>query len=275
MAGRQRLPARGAAHAATDVTRRARFGVAVLAGLLLGCAAPPLADARRSGFDEMGESTRALQRDDAANPAMLWVQGGQLAWARAPAASSRACASCHGDGTALAGVAARYPAWDEGLARPVTLRHRINLCRERHQGQAPWPAEAEDLIGLEAWLGLKSRGQPITPPTDPRLAPHRAAGEALFRARIGQLELSCAQCHDERAGGLLGGTRIPQGHVTGYPIYRLEWQGMGSLGRRLRNCMTGVRAEPLAHGSLEMTQLELYLATRAMGMAVETPAVRP
>jgi sulfur-oxidizing protein SoxA len=50
---------------------------------------------------------------------------------------------------------------------------------------------------------------------------------------------------------------------------------MGSLGRRLRNCMTGVRAEPLAHGSVEMAELELHLAARAMGMKVETPAVRP
>jgi hypothetical protein len=67
----------------------------------------------------------------------------------------------------------------------------------------------------------------------------------------------------------------PQGQATGYPIYRLEWQAPGSLARRIRNCMTGVRAEPLVAGSVEMVELELHLASRAMGMAVETPAVRP
>jgi sulfur-oxidizing protein SoxA len=73
----------------------------------------------------------------------------------------------------------------------------------------------------------------------------------------------------------LAGSTIPQGHPTGYPLYRLEWQGMGSLQRRLRNCMTGVRAEPFAPGADEFTALELYLMQRAAGMPLETPAVRP
>ena len=64
-------------------------------------------------------------------------------------------------------------------------------------------------------------------------------------------------------------------HPTGYQIYRLEWQGMGGLQRRLRNCMTAVRAEPFAYGSDEYTALELYLMQRAAGMALEAPAVRP
>ena len=244
-----------------------RVVAAALALLCLAGAGP----AKRSGFEDMGAATQAMQRDDAVNPAMLWVQGGEQLWTRSP----RSCASCHGAPSALKGVAARYPTWDETLARPVNLSHRINLCRERHQGLPPWPAEHEDLLSLEALVGLQSRGQPIAPPADPRLAPHRARGEALFVQRIGQLQLSCAQCHDERAGGRLAASIIPQGHATGYPIYRLEWQGVGSLARRIRGCMTGVRAEPLAAHSLALAELELHLATRAMGMAVETPAVRP
>ena len=68
---------------------------------------------------------------------------------------------------------------------------------------------------------------------------------------------------------------IPQGHPTGYPIYRLEWRGMGSLQRRLRGCLTGVRAEPFAADSDEFTALELFLMQRAAGMPVEAPTVRP
>ena len=175
----------------------------------------------------------------------------------------------------MRGVAVRYPAWDEPLRRPVNLATRINLCRERHQGQAPLPAEHADLLALEGFVGLQSRGMPIAPPQDARLAPFLARGEALYHERMGQLDLSCAQCHDERAGGKLAAALIPQGQATGYPIYRLEWQGMGSLGRRLRGCMGGVRAEPFASNSVEMTELELVLARRAMGMKLETPAVRP
>jgi sulfur-oxidizing protein SoxA len=77
------------------------------------------------------------------------------------------------------------------------------------------------------------------------------------------------------AGGRLAGVTIPQGQANGYPLYRLEWQDLGSLSRRIRNCMTGVRAQPLPAHSVEMVELELHLATRALGMAVETPAVRP
>lgn len=251
-----------------------RLATCWIAALLLGCAAPAAQDTRRSGFDEMGASTQAMQRDDAGNPAMLWVQDGEQLWRAAPG-NARSCASCHGEPASLRGVAARYPAWDDVLRRPLNLATRINACRERHQAQRAWPAEHQELLSLEALVGLQSRGQPIAPPDDSRLLPHRARGEALYRQRIGQLELSCAQCHDERAGGRLGAALIPQGHATGYPLYRLEWQALGSLGRRLRNCMTGVRAEPVAYGSEEMAQLELYLAARAAGMPLETPAVRP
>ena len=249
--------------------------LAAVAVLLLGCAAKVAVDTRRSGFDDMGAATQAMQRDDSMNPAMLFVLEGEQLWRRAPSSSARSCASCHGEPGAMKGVAARYPAWDAPLARPVNLGTRINLCRERHQGQPALAAEHPELLALEGMVGMQSRGMPIQPPRDAQLQPHLARGEAIYRQRIGQLELSCAQCHDERAGGKLGSALIPQGHPTGYPIYRLEWQGMGSLGRRLRGCMTGVRAEPFAIHGADMADLELYLASRAMGMKLETPAVRP
>ena len=251
----------------------------VLAAVLAGCTAhapvPVTEPIRRSGFDDMSPSVQAMQRDDAANPAMLWTQAGMQLWNTAPSAQSKACFACHGEVSSLRGVAARYPGWDATLGRPVNLGVRINQCRQRHQGQPPWPAEHTDRLALEAVIGLQSRGLPMAPPDDPRLDPFRARGAALFQQRIGQLDMSCATCHDQLAGGRLGGVTIPQGQANGYPIYRLEWQGMGSLARRIRNCMTGVRAQPLVADGLEMVELELHLAKRALGMKVETPAVRP
>jgi sulfur-oxidizing protein SoxA len=246
--------------------------------VLLGCTAAPPSSAplqQRSGFSDMGAAVQAMQRDEEANPAMLWVQEGRELWVKAPSAQSKACFACHGDVAGLRGVAARYPAWDEPLRRPVNLGTRINVCRQRHQGLTPWPAEHQQLLALEALVGLQSRGLPIAPAFDRPLEPFRERGAALFQQRIGQLDMSCATCHDKLVGGKLAGIQIPQGQATGYPLYRLEWQTMGSLGRRIRNCMTGVRAEPLAANSVEMVQIELHLATRAMGMPVETPAVRP
>ncbi|MEO7151372.1 MAG: sulfur oxidation c-type cytochrome SoxA [Burkholderiaceae bacterium] len=235
-----------------------------------------LADPRRSGYLDMSPALQAMQHDATQHPGLLWVADGAALWSHAPA-SGPACAGCHGAGAAdtLRDVAARYPAWDAGLARPVDLGQRINLCRERHQRAAPWTFESQELLALESYVAHAARGLPVTPPDDPRLLPYRVRGEALHRQRLGQLDLSCAQCHDERAGGRLGGSVIPQGRSVGYPTYRLEWQGLGSLQRRLRNCMTGVRAEPFAYGSTQMIELELYLAWRDRGMGMETPSVRP
>jgi sulfur-oxidizing protein SoxA len=68
---------------------------------------------------------------------------------------------------------------------------------------------------------------------------------------------------------------VTQALPTGYPIYRLEWQSVGSLQRRLRNCITGMRALNYDFGAPELVELELYLMSRARGMPIETPAVRP
>jgi len=233
-------------------------------------------DARRSGYDFMTPELRAMQDDDGANPALLWVRDGEAAWNRPAGASGASCSRCHGEAsTSMRGVAAQYPAFDAVTGRPLDLGARINACRERHQGEPAFARESDALLALEAWVAFQSRGLPIAPPADPRLEAWRARGERLYRTRMGQLDFACAQCHDAHAGQRLGGSTIPQAHPTGYPIYRLEWQGVGSLERRLRGCLSGVRAEPFAPGSEDMVALELYLAQRAAGMRVETPAVRP
>jgi sulfur-oxidizing protein SoxA len=116
---------------------------------------------------------------------------------------------------------------------------------------------------------------PIEESHDERLKPFLEAGRRLFIERQGQINLSCAQCHDDNWGKHLASSLIPQGHPTGYPLYRLEWQSLGSLQRRLRNCMIGMRAEPFAYGAPEHVNLELFLKWRARGLTVETPAVRP
>ncbi|MDP3139487.1 MAG: sulfur oxidation c-type cytochrome SoxA [Burkholderiaceae bacterium] len=222
----------------------------------------------------MSASTRAMQADDSANPAMLWVKEGEALWRTPDSRNARACIGCHAQASSsMRGVAARYPAFDAVQGRAINLGQRIQWCRQNHQGAPPLSGEA--LTGLEAYIALQSRGMPIAPPTDARLAPLRARGQALFNLRMGQLDLSCAQCHDANAGRSLGGSLIPQAHPTGYPLYRLEWQGMGSLQRRLRACMSGVRAQPYDFNTEELLALEAYLMQRARGMTMDAPAVRP
>jgi sulfur-oxidizing protein SoxA len=252
------------------------WAAALLALAAAAAAAPPLPDGRLSGFEFMGESTQAMQRDDASNPGMLWVLEGEAAWSHQVGADRRSCAGCHGDARqSMRGVAARYPAFDAALQRPVDLRQRIAGCRQKLQPQSIAPGDTPQALALEAYVAFQSRGLPISPPVDARLEPARERGRQWFEQRLGQLDLACSDCHDAQAGRRLGGSPIPQAHPTGYPIYRLEWQGLGSLQRRLRTCMSGVRAEPFAWDAPQWIELELFLAWRARGMPLESPAVRP
>lgn len=249
--------------------------------LLLGLSLPAAAtgsheDARRSGLDFMSPATQAMQRDDTLNPALLWVKQGQALWQDDANATMPSCASCHGAAPeAMRGVATRYPAWDEALQRPLNLAQRINQCRVRHQKTSALQFESQALLSLETWVAFQSRGLALAPDTDPRLSASIARGGQRYRQRMGQLDLSCAQCHDQRAGQRLGGSVIPQAQVGNYPVYRLEWQTLGSLQRRLRNCMNGVRAQLYPLGATELVELELYLVNRSRGMPLEAPGVRP
>lgn len=231
---------------------------------------------KRSGFEFMSPQTQAMQLDEASNPGMLWVAGGERLWSQAQGRAGKSCASCHDDATtSMRGVAARYPAFDEETKRPIDLMGRIEQCREKRQSAAPLDYQSDDLLSLAAYVAYQSRGMPIAPATDPRLQPFREKGRAWFDRPLGQLQLSCAACHDDRWGARLGGSVMPQGHPTGYPLYRLEWQSLGSLQRRLRGCLVGVRAEPFDFGAPEYVDIELFLMERARGLKMDAPAVRP
>jgi L-cysteine S-thiosulfotransferase len=254
----------------------------IIAAVLLMAAASSLpateipTGERRSGFSFMTPDTQAMQNDDTANPGMLGVLDGEALWKAKAGAAGKACADCHGDAaTSMKGVAARYPAFDKGLGRPVDLEQRINLCRTQNQQTTPLAYESRDLLALTAFVAEQSRGIAIETGTDPQLAPFIAKGRELFMQRQGQLNLACTNCHDDNWDKRLAGSAITQAHPTGYPLYRLEWQSLGSLQRRLRSCISGIRAQAYDYGAPELVELELYLMSRARGMPIETPAVRP
>lgn len=214
----------------------------------------PLSE-RKSGTEFMSRETRAMQDDAVTGPAVLTLLDGEALWGKL------GCAACH---TNMKGVAARYPAMVGG--KLTTLEQQV-----RHKNPE-LAYESHELLALTAFVAKQSRGMPIQVS---EIKSHLETGGAFFHKRQGQLNLACANCHDDNWGKKLAGTPIPQAHPTGYPIYRLEWQSVGSITRRFRNCLTGMRAELLPHGAPELVDLELYLMWRARGMKMEAPAVRP
>lgn len=257
--------------------RTVAIAVLLVAGLAMRSLAGDIPPAQRqSGFSFMSPATQAMQNDDSANPGMLWALDGEALWNDKAGPAGKACADCHQDArSSMRGVAARYPRFDAVSNEPVNLEQRINLCRTRHQLATPLAYESRALLALTTFTALQSRGMAIAPDDDARLQPHRAAGAGLFNLRQGQFNLSCANCHNDNWDKHLAGSAITQAQPTGYPLYRLEWQSSGSLQRRLRACMTGIRAQSFDYGARELVELELYLMSRAAGMPLETPAVRP
>jgi len=236
---------------------------------------PIAKNALKQGSEFSSAEVRVMQADDFENPGMLWVTRGERLWREAPAGATKSCAGCHGAAQeSMKGVATRYPKTDPGAARLVNIAGRVNLCRERHQNVQPLPHESEALLALTAYVTYQSRGMPLSVTIDSQNAAAFERGRERYYRRLGQMNLSCAQCHDRNWGRTLIHETVSQGHPTGWPGYRLEWQTFGSLQRRLRACYSGVRAEMPDYGARELIELELYLAWRAEGLPIEAPGVR-
>ncbi len=236
---------------------------------LLLVAATAGAQEIRPPRDFLSPELRAQQEDPSRHPAWLWVEDGEALWRQ----GDRSCQSCHGDIATMRGVAARYPAVAADGAL-LNLEGRIERCRVEHQGEAAFGYESEPLLSLTAAIAAQSRGLPMSVATDGAAAPFLEAGRRFYETRQGQLNLACYQCHDDNAGRRLRGDVISNGLPTGYPAYRLDWNTLGSLHRRLRACSLGVRATQLPLGSPDYLALELYIASRANGLPMEAPGLR-
>ena len=256
--------------------RRARLALAaaaLAAGLALAQERAIPAGELKSGSAFLGSDLRALQNDDFANPGMLWVERGEKLWSEPAGRKALACASCHKE-TSMRGIVASYPKIDNASGKLVNLEERINLCRTGRVAAEPLRYESEELLALTAYVARQSLGLPIAARIDGAARAHFEAGRAAYHLRRGQMNLSCAHCHDAQWGKRLLSETISQGHPNAYPAYRMEWQTMGSLQRRMRACLSGIRAEMLPYGSQEYLDLELFLAWRAQGLPIETPGVR-
>ncbi|GGD41922.1 sulfur oxidation c-type cytochrome SoxA [Sinisalibacter lacisalsi] len=249
----------------------------LLAALAAGCLAAPAANAEelRSGYTYMEPATQALQDDDFLNPGFFLVEEGLALWQQPMGAEGLSCADCHGPvEEAMRGVAARYPLFAPEAGRVLNLDLQIQ-SEVADRMQAPALAyDSPEILALTALISLQSRGMEMRPEITPQARPVLERGRALYETRRGQLNLSCAQCHDDNAGLRLRGDVISQGHVNAFPIYRLTWGEPGSRHRMFEWCMKSIRAEPFDRGSEDFVALELFLAERGAGLEIEAPGVR-
>lgn len=229
---------------------------------------------KRSGYTYAQPETRAMQDDEFENPGFLLLDTATTLWDTPDGAAGKACSGCHGDVESMEGVGTRYPVYHEPSGKMMNLEQRINQCRSEQMQAEPWKWESEELLGMTVLVKHQSRDLPMNVAIDGPAAEFYEKGKAFYYERRGQLDLACANCHEDNAGMQLRANLLSQGQPNGFPTYRLKWQKVGSLHRRLKGCNDQVRAEPFKPGSDEYVNLELFISHRANGLPVETPAVR-
>lgn len=264
----------------TFSTRRsfAMLAVAAATGLATGpgnVAASQRSPAPVSGYGSQMPETREIQDDDDQNPGFLWVDYGAELWEERAAESGKACASCHGQAEeTMRGVGASYPKFDASSGKLINLEQRINRCRRENQQGAEWPWETRELLAMTAFIRHQSRGMPISIDIEGPAKPFFESGRAYFYQRMGQMDMSCAQCHEKHVGKHLRSDLLTQAQINGWPVYSLGYTRVVSTHEIFRHCNQKIRAQELEFGAEEYVNLELYMNWRGNGLAIETPAVR-
>jgi sulfur-oxidizing protein SoxA len=228
----------------------------------------------RSGWTFRSQETQAMQADDFDNPGMLGVESAIAMFNTEMGSEGKSCASCHENPEGLRGVRATYPKWDEEHGQVQTVEMQVNECLTERMGAEEWKYTSGDMTNMSALISSVSRGLPVNVAIDGPAQSVWEQGKEIYYTRFGQLELSCANCHEDNYDNMIRADHLSQGQTNGFPTYRLKWGGLGSIHRRFSGCMKNIRATPFKRGSDEFIALELYLASRGAGLSVETPAVR-
>ena len=227
-----------------------------------------------SGWAFRTEETRELQMDDFLNPAFIFVDQAREVWETVEGAAGESCASCHGAPEDMAGVRPVYPRWNEEAGEVRTLAMQVNACRTERMEADAWGYTSGDMVNMEALLSSVSRGMPVNVAIDGPVAETWEMGREIYYTRFGQLDLSCASCHEQNYGNYIRADYLSQGHINGFPTYRLKNARLNATHSRFAGCVRDTRAQTFSSGSPEFVALELYLASRGNGLSVEGPSVR-
>jgi len=232
-------------------------------------------DEINSGWLYRKDETQLLQMDDFDNPGMIFVDLAQDAWNAVDGSEEKSCASCHDNvEDTMKGVRAVYPKWNETAGEVRTLAHQINDCRENQMGAEKWKYTGGKMTAMEALISVQSRGMPVDVAIDGPAQSTWEQGKEMYYSRTGQLELSCANCHEENFGNMIRADHLSQGQINGFPVYRLKNAKLNNAHARFKGCVRDTRAETYKPGSPDFVALELYVASRGNGLSVEAPSVR-
>jgi sulfur-oxidizing protein SoxA len=225
-----------------------------------------------SGWKYRSTETQAMQLDDFDNPSFVFVDQAIDEYSKVDGSEGKACVTCHENVEDFAGLRPTLPRV-EG-SELVSMENLINNCRTERMGAEPWKWSGGKMTGMTALVGLQSRGLPMSVAIDGAAAPFWEKGKELYYTRVGQLDMACSNCHEDNYDTMIRADHLSQGQINGFPTYRLKNAKLNSIHARFKGCMKNIRAQPFKEGGDEFKALELYLASRSEGLAVETPSVR-
>jgi sulfur-oxidizing protein SoxA len=176
------------------------------------------------------------------------------------------------------GIRQNYPYFDVNAGEVITLELALNRCRETN-GEDAYSYVKDEMASLTAYMAFTSRGKPfdIKIPNDPRALAAYQNGEKYFYARRGQLNFSCASCHVQNPGNHIRTEVLAPalGILAAMPIYRSEWNGMGTISRRFVTCNSQVRGVPLKPQDEDYRDVEYFLSYMSNGLPISGPGARP
>lgn len=227
-----------------------------------------------SGWVFRSDETQQMQTDDFENPAFIFVDQAIDDFNTPYGAEGNSCASCHENPESLAGVRATYPQWDAEREIVQTVEMQVDECVTERMGGEPFGYDTGRMRSMSALISSVSRGMLVDVAIDGPAQETWEMGRDIYYTRFGQLELSCASCHEANYGNYIRADHLSQGQLNGFPTYRLKNAGIVSVHNRFRGCIRDTRAQTYSPGSPEFVALELYVSSRGNGLTVEGPSVR-
>jgi L-cysteine S-thiosulfotransferase len=192
-----------------------------------------------------------------------------------PFKNGKTYASCFPNGGM--GIKQNYPYFDTKTGKLVTLEGAINACREIN-GEEPLKWEKGPIADISAYMAYTSRGKKfdIKVPSDERALAAYEHGKEHFYSKRGQLNMSCADCHQYNAGNRVRADLLSPalGHPTHFPVYRSKWGGLGTIQRRYSGCNKQVRAKPYKAQGEEYSDLEYFETYMSNGLEANGPGAR-
>ena len=165
-----------------------------------------------SGWRFRTDETQSLQEDDFDNPSFVFVEQAEDLWQTADGSEGKSCASCHDNVEDFAGLKSTLPRVEDGEL--VTLTNLVNECRTDRMGAEAWKYSGGQMSAMTALIALQSRGMPMNVAIDGDAAPFWEKGKEIYYTRVGQLDMSCSNCHEDNYGNMIRADHLSQGQIT-------------------------------------------------------------